>query len=642
MSYQSEVLAVSPVAYWRLGETSGTTAQDETANNLDGTYVSVTLGTDGLVVDDANKAITTNGTTSRVDCANPALLQITGEITVSAIVTISAVPTGSQYFTIAGKGYDGSSEGWVLRFVETGGTPKLSFSSFATGTGYDVEYDISGWALPSTRHIAATYDGTARHLYVNGELVASLNTAFGAIATTSPVYIGAEDLSGTPGRFFPGVIDEVFVCDTELSAVTIAALAETAGYTPGAAVDVASATVANTGAHISVTLSEAVAEAVLVGSFVVRVNGNRIAPVSVSGSLTSFTLKLGARWILAGQTVTVGGGTQETPATATNSSEITAGRVAYVGRKFGAFLCYTIITYTGTEVGTGTENPNDFAPTDLDIDQWLDGVEAAGMAYAVLTAKAHDGFCMWDTATTTQGINSSDWFAGPDGVDIVGEFCAKCRARGIAPIIYMSVWDKWFELNHPGFTDADYIAYTQSQLSELLTKYGEVSAMWFDGWGWAIPGPPGFDLNYTKIPYATISNYIKAIQPSCLVLDNNHELDGAPSEILEREVNSDGNPAADNEWPSEQCHSPRTGENWYWKPGSITIESPETILAQRDLLNSRRCSYLVNFPINQVGQMDDSDMYVLSQLGVNELKPTMNPIGASGGEFSITINAHAS
>ncbi|HEY8164454.1 MAG TPA: alpha-L-fucosidase [Gemmatimonadaceae bacterium] len=140
------------------------------------------------------------------------------------------------------------------------------------------------------------------------------------------------------------------------------------------------------------------------------------------------------------------------------------------------FLHFGVNTFTNREWGDGTESPSIFNPTALDARQWARTAKRAGFKAMVLTAKHHDGFCLWQTKTTTHSVASSP-FRGGRG-DVVREFVDACRAEGLRVGLYLSPWDR----NHPAYGDSPryndvYIA----QLTELLTQYGEVAEVWFDG-----------------------------------------------------------------------------------------------------------------------------------------------------------------
>jgi alpha-L-fucosidase len=140
------------------------------------------------------------------------------------------------------------------------------------------------------------------------------------------------------------------------------------------------------------------------------------------------------------------------------------------------FVHFGINTFTDREWGDGTEDPSLFDPADLDARQWARDARAAGARAMVLTAKHHDGFCLWPTRTTDHSVASSPW-RGDDG-DVVREFVDACRAAGLRVGLYCSPWDR----NAPSYGDSPrYNDMYAEQLTELLTQYGPLHEVWFDG-----------------------------------------------------------------------------------------------------------------------------------------------------------------
>ncbi len=148
----------------------------------------------------------------------------------------------------------------------------------------------------------------------------------------------------------------------------------------------------------------------------------------------------------------------------------------YQKLEFIGFIHYTVNTYTGKEWGDGTESPEIFNPTDLDARQWVRSMKAAGMNGVILTCKHHDGFCLWPSAYTEHTIANSPYKNGKG--DLVKEVSDACREEGLQFGIYLSPWDRNQKVYGYGKAYDDYFC---NQLRELLTNYGPVYAVWFDG-----------------------------------------------------------------------------------------------------------------------------------------------------------------
>ena len=171
-----------------------------------------------------------------------------------------------------------------------------------------------------------------------------------------------------------------------------------------------------------------------------------------------------------------------------------------------AFLHFGMNTFTGNEWGHGTDSPELFNPSELDCEQWVKALKAGGFKMALLTAKHHDGFCLWPTATTEYSVKNSPWKDGKG--DVVRELRDACEKYGMKFGVYLSPWDR----NAVSYGDSPaYNKFFIEQLTELLTNYGEVHEVWFDGA--CGEGPNGKKQEYD---WTAILAKIRELQPKAV------------------------------------------------------------------------------------------------------------------------------
>lgn len=153
-----------------------------------------------------------------------------------------------------------------------------------------------------------------------------------------------------------------------------------------------------------------------------------------------------------------------------------AAQLRWQREEVNAFFHFGMNTYTGKEWGDGTESPSLFNPTRLDCRQWAKVAKAAGFRVGILTAKHHDGFCLWPSRYTEHSVKNSPWMNGKG--DVVREFVEAFRAEGLQVGVYLSPWDRHEKCygDSPRYND-----HYCGQLTELLTQYGSMQEVWFDG-----------------------------------------------------------------------------------------------------------------------------------------------------------------
>ncbi|XP_058086162.1 alpha-L-fucosidase 1-like [Magnolia sinica] len=284
-------------------------------------------------------------------------------------------------------------------------------------------------------------------------------------------------------------------------------------------------------------------------------------------------------------------------------------------RELVMFHHFGVNTFTDSEWGTGHENPSVFNPTALNAGQWVDLAVDAGFSLVILTAKHHDGFCLWPSEYTDHSVERSPWRGGKG--DVVGELAAAAKDRGVDLGLYISPWDRHDKRYGQ---ETQYNEYYLGQLQELLNRYGSVSEIWFDG----AKGSNAPNMTYY---FGSWFSMVKELQSAINIFSDagpdvrwvGDEMGYADStcwstinrtslRIGDGSIVSylnTGDPRGTDWLPAECDVSIRKG--WFWHKS----QSPKSLSQLLDIYyNSvgRNCVLLLNVPPNTSGLISDTDV----------------------------------
>jgi alpha-L-fucosidase len=289
---------------------------------------------------------------------------------------------------------------------------------------------------------------------------------------------------------------------------------------------------------------------------------------------------------------------------------------AYIELRFGMFIHFGILTYTGSWSQASLPIAM-FNPAQLDAGQWADAAVAAHMKYAVLTTRHHDGFGLWNSAVSEFDVGSIPWRDGKG--DVVREFVDAFRERGLLPGLYYSVWDNTQGTGN-GPVTREQIDYVKAQLTELLTGYGPIPILVFDGWSWK--------MGHNKMPYQEIRELVKSLQPNCLMLDHSHLMSPWDADVAAIEEPKGAFAPEDNTAPATQGQkiNGSGGNDWFWAPNIGGLMTVTDIVDEHlALLEPRWTNFLLNCPPNRDGLLDESIVQRLTEVGAAWSPDTARP-----------------
>ncbi|MFP4055254.1 MAG: alpha-L-fucosidase [Candidatus Brocadiia bacterium] len=294
-------------------------------------------------------------------------------------------------------------------------------------------------------------------------------------------------------------------------------------------------------------------------------------------------------------------------------------QLEYQDWEMGAFFHFGIRTfYEGHRDWDGEPMPLEaFNPAQLDCEDWTHTAREAGMAYAVLVCKHHDGFANWPSRSSTYGVAHTPWKDG--GGDVVGEFVHACRRQGLKVGLYYSP----AEWGNPTFEDeAAYDQHFLGQVSELLTNYGEIDILWFDGCG----------SQGHRYDWARIIGEVRRLQPDILIFnmgDPDFRWVGnesgmaplpnwntvAPTQIASL-TDARQQAAGQGLWLPAECDCMMRWSNWFYEDADAhTVKPLEELMGLYMLSVGRGANLLINIGPDRRGLLPDPDRQRLLELG---------------------------
>ena len=291
-------------------------------------------------------------------------------------------------------------------------------------------------------------------------------------------------------------------------------------------------------------------------------------------------------------------------------------QVDWLRMEWYAFVHFGLNTYTNREWGYGDESPRLFNPGDFDAEAIVRTFKGAGMNGMIYTAKHHDGFCTWPTLSTGHNITESPWKGGKG--DVVREFADACRKHNFPFGTYLSPWDRnCAEYGRKGYLDVYY-----KQIEELLTQYGPIFEIWFDG-AMGGDGYYGGARQHRNIGQAdTYYNYeqvvrnIRQLQPDCIIWGAAKRGDvvwgGSEKGFVKYPLWNVQN----NKWISLEGDTPINGRGWFWHPGQANnVKSPEHLMQVYMSSVGRGANLILNLAPDRDGRLDAADVASLEAFG---------------------------
>jgi alpha-L-fucosidase len=281
----------------------------------------------------------------------------------------------------------------------------------------------------------------------------------------------------------------------------------------------------------------------------------------------------------------------------------------FVDLRFGMFIHFNMATFQDREWGDPNDAPSVFNPLNLDTAQWARAAKSAGMTWGCLTTKHHDGFCIWPTSTKVASVKDTSHRA-----DVVKAYADAFRAEGLKVALYYSMLDLRNDIRHFNVTN-EKIALIKEQLTELLTNYGAITLLIFDGWN-----APWSRITYEEVPFHEIYELVKKLQPNCLISDlNSSQYPSSAlyySDVKAFEQNAGQKIPSDSKIPALSCVTLTDG--WFWKQADRDRKlKPVKQVVEEWLipLNRIHCNLILNAAPNREGRLAENVLKRLEEIG---------------------------
>jgi len=307
---------------------------------------------------------------------------------------------------------------------------------------------------------------------------------------------------------------------------------------------------------------------------------------------------------------------------------------AFINTRYQAYFHFNMCTFKNAHEkeyqgrSRGTEPASMYNPPSVDCEQWAQVCKEAHMAGGWLTTKHHGGFCLWPSAFTDYDVASSG-----NKTDVVGAFVKAFRKAGLKVGLYYSILDYHHGVEQGSVTTQE-VQFLKNQITELLTNYGPIDYINFDGWStW--PTTPNFD----DVNYGEILRLVKSLQPNCLIVSHTYESNLAHAEIPFAD-------AAGRDYPYHPEYmrpcaaSDALQHSWWWDADQTQLNSLKYTLGKLNSYNSHNAVYILNIAPTTEGKIEQEAIDRLKEIAAQWKKPAAIERAGDDWGYSYDVNTN--